>query len=50
MRTMYITFDPEYNDGFNTTSKPATWPEDGATLGGWLQTDAEYPQKVTVTG
>ena len=50
MRTMYITFDPEYNDGFNTTSKPATWPEDGATLAGWLHTDADYPQKVTVTG
>ena len=50
MRTMYITFDPEYNDGFNTTSKPATWPEDGATRAGWLHTDADYPQKVTVTG
>lgn len=50
MQNMYMMFDPEYNDGFNPTTKPATWPEDGATLAGWLHTDADYPQKVTVTG
>lgn len=50
MRDMYMMYNPEYNDGFNTTSKPATWPEDGSTLAGWLHTDADYPQKVTVTG
>lgn len=27
MQNMYMMFDPEYNDGFNPTTKPATWPK-----------------------
>ena len=50
MADMYMMFNPEYNDGFNTTTKPATWPETGTTLAGWLHTDSDMPQKATVTG
>lgn len=50
MADMYMKFNPEYNDGFNTTTKPATWPEDGTTLAGWLHTDSDKPQTETVTG
>ena len=50
MPTMHLLFDPNYNNGFTTTTAPASWPKNGGMLAGWLYVDNQKTTTKTISG